>query len=260
MAMGVKIQISSDYDKFKMLPFNRDVKRTSYLEASMKRHGWIDAYPLHVVSNGDGTYKVKAGHHRLEVARELKIPIKFIICEDKASVYELEQASNRWTLMDYRDSFIRSEYPEYIKVKEYQEATGIGLSCAISMLVGLSAGSKGKDFAFKTGMYKVTDTTHANIVGDIIIHCRNIGIEWANLDLFVKAISRLARADGFDASRLKKKLSTYSYMVEKQVNIAAYQKMIEDIYNRQSADKVPLMFNADKAAHERRIMGKIIKT
>ena len=62
--MKEMVMETKDYSKFDLLQFNRDIERVNYLTQSMKEFGWIGAYPMHVVRNGKGRYKIKAGHHR----------------------------------------------------------------------------------------------------------------------------------------------------------------------------------------------------
>ena len=137
----LKIYETTNYEKFELLSFNRDVNKTKFLEASMKKHGWIDAYPMHVMRGQNGNLRIKAGHHRFEVAQQLSIPVKYVVSDDNSTIYELEQATNNWNLNDYLVSFVRSGHPAYDKVKRYRERTGISLIACISMLGGQSAGS-----------------------------------------------------------------------------------------------------------------------
>lgn len=154
----MKIQVTRNYDKFELLAFNRDVKRTTALERSMERYGWIDAYPMHVVPNGGVKLKIKAGHHRFTVAKKLGLPIKYVVCKDQGeTIHELEVATTPWTLKNYLDSFVRCERPDYISVKEYHEKTGINLSQCISMLGGDLASSHNMGKKFKDGTYKVKE-------------------------------------------------------------------------------------------------------
>ena len=246
---------TNNYGRFELHDFNRNIGRIKYLEESMRKHGWIDAYPMHVVRNGNGKLKIKAGHHRFHVARTLGIPVKYVESADNASIHELEKATSPWVMSDYLYSFCRMGKPAYLKVKEYHEATGIGLNSCISMLGGNSAGTHNFDESFKSGSFQIKDTAHAGIVADIIMHCKKCGIKWATHDLFVRAVSRIAWAEGFDPSILKHKIGTFPYLIEKQANLVAYTEMIDSVYNRQSKVRVPLAFNADKAARERTAAG-----
>jgi len=251
----LKILESDNYERFEMLPFNRDVKKIKYLEASMKQHGWLDPYPLHVQQDENGKLKIKAGHHRFFVARKLGITIKYVISEDNASIYELEKATNRWLPVDYLDSFCRLGKPDYIAVKKYCEETGICIHQAIGILGGQSAGSGGNFLPlFKTGNYKIKkNDTQAETIKEIILHLKNLGIEFYHTPALVSVISKILWIEEFDVDQFKNKLKVFRGSIEKKGNIDQYLDMVEDIYNRQSRTKVPVKFLAIEACARRSI-------
>ena len=210
------------YDKFEILNFNRDIGKTKNLEASMIKHGFLPAHPLHVVMTPQGKLRIKAGHHRFYVARKHGYPVYYIISNDNATIFELEEASNPWRLPDYLTANLRTGKTAYRIVKEYHSQTGINLRSCISMLAGHSAGSHNKEKEFKQGSLCLDNPhPHAEIVADIITHCLNNKIPWATNDLFVQAISKVAWVDKFDVKRFKHKIRKYFYLIEKQRNLDA---------------------------------------
>jgi hypothetical protein len=251
-----RILESHDYNLFDMMSFNRDVKKTRNLEKSMKIHGWIPAYPAHVAKKG-GKLLIKAGHHRFFVARKLNIPVKYVICTDNISIYELEKATTPWNMQDYLDSHCRNGEREYLAVKEYCDETGIGVSNAMSMLGGHSAGSGNFGLMFKMGEFKIKkDSNHADTVRDIVLCFKKYGVPFYNTNLLVQAISRVAWVKEFESSRMKSKIKICAGFVEKKANLEQYESMLEEIYNRQSKSKIPLKFLADAAAKNRNAVGK----
>ena len=249
--MTLAILETRNYGRFELHPFNRDVDKTRHLEASMQKYGWLDAYPMHVIKNGSGRLLIKAGHTRFEVAKKLGIPVKYVVCDDTATIHELEKATERWTLGDYLTSFVRCGKEDYLTVFRFHKTTGISLMACISMLGGHSAGSGNFNDVFKDGTYKTKNMEHAGIVADIILHCKKCGIKWAANSLFVNALSRTVWAEGFEPSILKRKISAFPYLMEKQPNLVSYSEMIESLYNHHSQQKIPLSFLADEAARKR---------
>ncbi len=250
--MNTAVVETSDYSKFELLPFNRDVKRIKNLVDSMKQHGWISAYPMHVVKNGNGKLKIKAGHNRFEAARSLNIPVKYCLCDDTATVHELELSTVRWSIEDYLASYVRQGRAPYITLKQYRDKTGIALSLCISMLAGQSAASNNHLNLFKAGRYELGDPLNASIVSDIVLHIRNkVKSSIGTNSYFVKALSRIVYLDEFDPEVFKHKLNTFPFLLEKKPTLQTYSSLIEDIYNRQSKTRVPLAFLADEAAKRR---------
>lgn len=255
--MATQIRQSFDYEKFELHEFNRDVKKTKDLEASMREYGWISAYPMHVLKNGNGKYKIKAGHHRFTVAQKLGIPVKYVVCEDDIPIQRLEKTTVPWSVQNYHESFVRNGNPHYVAVEKYCEITGIGLSNAISLLAGETAGSNNKLNQFKAGTYKIGDRFHADVVGDIIIYLTNIGVKHSTQNLFVQAVSRCCRVSQFSVQQFKRKAKSFKALFERQATLDAYMQMIEEIYNRQSKAKIPLKHYAEEVGKKRqRTFGK----
>jgi hypothetical protein len=249
--MEQRIRETSDYNKFELHFLNREVLKVKHLETSMRKYGWIDAFPMLVIRNGNKKLYIKDGHHRFSVAKSLGIPVKYVVCQEDIGVHELQKSTNQWSMRDYLGSYVRAGYPAYMTVKEYHERTGIAVNQCVSMLGGESASSSNKDVAFKEGRYSLGDPTHAVMVGDIITHCRKAGIKWANNHLFVQAVSRIAYLPEFDAKVFKNKVSTFPGLMEKRPNLESYLNLIEDVYNRQNRKRIPLRFLSDEAAKKR---------
>lgn len=245
-----KILESNNYGNFEMLGFNRDVIKTKKLEASMRQHGFLDAYPCHVVQNGAGKFKIKAGHHRFVVASKLGIPIKFVVCNDNASIYELEGATVKWSIADYLNSYCRMGKVDYLKVKDYVDTTGVGIANAANILAGAMACS-GVDGSFKQGTYKVKQPNQADTIKEYLEYCKNLGIECYNANHFVNAFSRLLFVKEFNIDLMTDKTTKYKPLFEKKLNLDQYLDMFEDVYNRQGHQKIPLKFLAYEASKAR---------
>lgn len=243
---------TTNYEMFELLEFNRDVEKTRELEKSMRNHGYIPAYPLHVVKRGKKLL-VKGGHHRLTVASKLGIPVFYAVCDDDASVHDLEKTVVDWTLKDYLTSFVRLNRINYIKLQEYQLRTKINLSACIAMLGGQCASGTGNLVrAFKDGEFVIKDTTHADAVADVVFSLKKAGIKWATDTLLVQTISRIVIAGHADLDQLKNKIKAHKSLIEKQPNVQAYTEMFEDIYNRGvRGPRTPLSFLTNETLRQR---------
>jgi len=242
---------TTNYKMFQLLEFNRSVTKTQKLEQSMMKYGFIPAYPLHVVKCGRWL-KIKAGHHRFTVARKLGLPIYYVICDDDASIHELESATVSWSMQDYLDSFVRCGNPNYIAIQEYHERTGIALGLCASMLFGQSANSGNCNQSFKTGEYKVKDTTHAERVEDLVSLLKTCGIAWASDRALVISLSQIVLAKIIDIGRLKNKIRAHCFLIRKYATAEQYLDMWEDVYNRQhKGEKTPLTILVKQEAKKR---------
>jgi hypothetical protein len=242
--MKTEIIETKDYNRFEMLGFNRDVKRTDSLEASMKRHGWIPAYPMHVVQNSKGKLKIKAGHHRFYVARKLGIPVQYVVCHDDATICELEESTNSWSLNDYLTSNIRNGKGSYQEIQEYCRRTGITISGALSLCGGHQTSTK-EVKRFKKGIYELYgDDVPAEMVGGIVLCMKQAGVTWAATNLLVRALSKVILVEDFNEEVMKRQIEKYSYLITKQLSVYGYLRMLETVYNRSNRNRIPLAFCA----------------
>jgi hypothetical protein len=240
-----KITETKNYNKFELHEFNRNVENIKNLTESMKKHGWIDAYPLHVIENGSDKLKIKAGHHRFEAARALGIPVKYTICGDDATIHELEGATKNWSMKNYLESYARMGNPNYLKLNEYYKKFKIPLNISITLLGGKAANESGwQSITFKQGLFKVGNPTFAYMVGEFVAFCDELGIEFCRNSRFVLALSKVLVVDGIDVNEFKKKITNHLYMMKKQADVVGYVGMLENVYNRQRGKKLPIAINA----------------
>lgn len=246
-----KILESKDYSRFVAYPINRKVEKIKKLVASMSAHGWIDAYPAHCCKLGD-TLVLKGGHHRFAVAKMLGLPVKYVVCDDTATIHELEQATNHWTMVDHLDSHCEAGKSAYLEVREFCRKSGIGVTQAISMLGGNCASSANMNNKFKAGEFVIRGLAHANTVANIVQHLRQCGVPFYNASSLVNAISKIVMVEGFDTAKLKQRIKQYTYVVQRQATVDDYMRMLEEVYNRNSkGDRIPVAFLAAEGARQR---------
>ena len=248
----MKIHATTKYEMFRIHPVNRSVTKTAALEQSMRKHGFIDAYPIHVTKTTDGMLEIKAGHHRFAVASRLGIPVKYVICTDSATIHELEKATNQWSMNDYLVSFCRDKNPHYLELKELIDETGLRVAQGASLLRGEMAGScNGRD-QFKAGAFIVKTRELADRVKRIIIAANRKGVDCVTKRDFINALSKMLFVNEFNDDVFIQKIKSHSHLMTRKGTLAEYEQMIEDVYNRQSKNKVNLAFLAREGSKSRR--------
>lgn len=249
------IQETRNYDRFELLEFNRDIHDTRQLEASMREHGFLDAYPLHVVKNGAGKLKIKGGHHRFVVARKLNIPVKYVICDDNVSIHQLEKTTTRWTLKDYLASWVRIGLPEYLAVRDYHERTGIPLGLCTGLMGGQQGSGNFYD-AFKAGTYHASENSIAEPVAEIVMGIAERDVKFAKHPLFVEAIAQCWLTSEFDTETFLTRVAANPSLMKKKTTKDEYLRLIEYVYNYKAQKKVPMAFLAREAARKRSLLKK----
>lgn len=251
------LQSTKEYSRFELCQFNRNIQKTKYLKESMQKHGYIAAYPIHCERGVGNRLRIKAGHHRFEVAQELGLAVYFVISEDSAGIAELEWATNKWTIQNYMESYSRCGLPDYVKVAEYVERTQIPISLAISMLGGEAASSNNLLDKFKLGRFVVTGEEHAALVADIVAFCFERGIKSRDA-VFIQSLSRCLFAPEFNPEVFKSRAASNVAMFKPCRSIAEQTLIFESVYNMKarSDNRMPLAFLVSRAMAARNIINK----
>jgi hypothetical protein len=253
--MSSAIHATKKYNLFDLSDFNRDIsqKRVKQLMASFEKHGWIEAYPIHCVRGSDGRLKIKAGHHRFVAARALGIAVLYIVCDDEATLPELEKSNPAWSFIDYLKAYARVGSADHQAVLDYSERTGIGIGQSASLLAGECASSSNQSKRVKNGSYKLGPQDHANRVAYLVMSTKEIGVPFATHPLFVSAISCVSKIPEFNPQTFLQRLATMPSLATKQATRDGYLDLIETIYNRKTQKRTALAFLAKEAARERAI-------
>jgi hypothetical protein len=249
--MTVKICETRNYDLFETFSVNRQIGETLALKASMKKYGWIDAYPMHVVKSNNGKLLIKAGHHRFFVAQSLGMAVKYVVCEDEATIPELERASQKWNTNDYLCAYVRQENPHYLAIKRFRDKNQIPITACIALMAGRCQWTGQDVVIFKTGAFTVKDEIGPRIIADLVQVCRQRGLEFASSSDFVLALARIIKVKQVNVKLLRQKLASQNSIVSKCGSIGEYLRMFEKLYNKNLEQKIPLAFFAKEAARKK---------
>lgn len=251
-----KLQTTANHDLFVQSEFNRDLRGLDALRKSMKKHGFIAAYPLHCIRGAGGKLVIKAGHHRYAVAKELGIPVFYVVSEDRATIPETEMASHAWTLNDYVKSYARAGSEAHLAITAYAERTGIKFSQAASLLGGECANSSNMTDRVKSGTFQLKEGGHAEKVAEVVIGLREIGVSFATNASLVGAISCVCWLPEFDTKKFLHRSAVNLHLFVKQSTKTQFLDLIERVYNFQAKDRIALAFLAKESAKSRSAVNK----
>lgn len=240
----MKILTSKDYTKFHFDGTNRPIRSNPRLRKSMKVHGWLDAYPAHVVKNGAG-YIIKDGQHRFLEAEKLGLPVKFVVCNDGADIAVINDTQRPWLISDHVHSRAAGGDPHYQYLLQFSKSHDLPVGISASVLCGTDV-KNGMGRAIRSGRFEVKCSEHAERVA-LVVNAARKHVRWASHHLFIDAIRRCFGVKGFDANRLVKKINAHPGMLITQANLDGFLKLIEDIYNRNSQDKLSIVFAVKNA-------------
>jgi len=213
----------------------RENKRYHELETSMIEFGWLDQFPLYATTNGKGILKIVDGHRRLTIAKKLGIVVKYTIGPN-IPIWRLQVSDDQWTMEDFLNYYVKAGNENYIKVKNYRERSGIGLSNCIQLLGSVQTkASGGCDTTmienFKKGEFVLGNPAHAEEVAMLVAYFNEVcSFSFSTNRSFVTAISKILHT-GIDTNILKQKMKRFKTRMEKQPSLMHYVQNIEDVYN-----------------------------
>jgi len=146
----ITIYETTEYDKFHLLAINRPITGNAALMEVIRNDNLLRYNPIIVNSH----LGVLDGQHRLEIAKELEVPIFYVIDHEHETtiVQKLNIASKTWTLIDHLHFFVSQGFEEYIFFKKMLKISSIIPSCLVRMF---STGSTSAlSSLFKNGKLK----------------------------------------------------------------------------------------------------------
>lgn len=235
------VYYSIDYNLLKNDPENRDIKehKIEKLMNSMRQIGFLKSMPIIV----DKNYLVKAGQHRLEAARRLKIPYYWMIHKD-VSMHEIRisetTGNTAWNPDDHGSSFARAGYDAYLLYQKFRsEFPLIPAMMAIIILSGVTGKDQKLYENFKNGKFKTIAEKRAWQMAEILYSLKEYYKGWTRRN-FISAMLKVLSNPKFELSRFTRKLR-YKHLRD-QTKIEEYLSDIEEIYNYKEQNKISLKF------------------
>jgi hypothetical protein len=259
---GPKLQVTKDYDLFELHDLNRLFHKDKRLESSMKKHGFMPSSPLQCVKNGNGKLKIVRGHHRFDYARQLGLPVWYIIDETNQDIYDLESTKSQWSTRDFVDARAKGGDEHCLKLLDFMKKHALPVGAAASLVGGESAGSHNKISQIKPGTFRIGDLKHANQVVRITDRCRELKIVFSTSTAFVSAVSFALRIPEFNIDLFIHRLDLNGTQMRKRGKVDEYLEEIEALYNYGAhKTRLPIAFRAREVARERAAtFGKIKHT
>ena len=228
-----KIYSTTNYAQFKYLHGNRKINKNhkKRLIISMGKRN------LKVPIIVNEKMQVIDGQHRLEAAKELKLPICYQIIKglDLKDVQLLNTNTSNWNLDDYMDSYIDLGLEDYEVFKTFMKKYGFAYSQNFTLLNnGIYVGQSEADF--KLGKYTISANQLA-WAGRSATKIRDMNPFWAKDDgkyaknrWFIIACCRAFKKKAYSHSLMLKKLKASKEPLRQQPSIQNYTRMLEDVY------------------------------
>lgn len=245
---------TNDYAVFKHAGGNRAVNK---LHVSRLKQSFQKEYLLSpIIVNQQ--MQIIDGQHRFEAAKDLGLPIRYFICNDYGlpQIQTLNANASNWKKSDYLNAYCDLGYDQYLLFRKFMErypdftlaACEIILNGATTYtMVGKnkklvdtkSGGYVRRDF--EEGIFEIKDYAAACILTDMLIDIKPYFKSY-NQRIFIIAMGTTFKNPNYSHQRMLRKIRQYPTLLQVGTSIAETKKIIEDLYNYRTSDKVSLRF------------------
>lgn len=252
-----KVKCTNDYTIFKTLEGNRTVNK---LHVKRLINSFEKKYLISPIIVNE-QMQIIDGQHRFEAAKELSLPIYFIIVKGYGlnEVQMLNQNTKNWTKLDYLNAYCDLNYPEYIKFRDFMNKfPDFGISACETILTDRPSGSyktkKSEELvdetnksgqymirAFQEGNLKISDYNKAVKNAEKIMMIKPY-YNGFNRAIFVRAMIGIFKLEYYNHEQFISKLKLNQTALVHCPSVTRYKLLIEDIYNYRSRNKVSLRF------------------
>lgn len=239
-AKTLQVLTSTDYDDFKVLEGNRNINTLHFnrLKESMAAKYLIS--PIIV----NQKFEVIDGQHRLLACKELKLPVRYIVCNgyNLEDIHRYNMISKNWTLDDFMNGYIELGKKEYEFYKVFKEKYGFGHGESISMVSGKNDRHDAVK-KFQAGELKIKNYNNACLFAEKVQMIAPY-YEGYRRRSFVLALLSLSKNSNFTIEEFVEKLKFQRSKFYDCGTQEQYVKLIEEIYNFKRREKVSLSLAA----------------
>jgi hypothetical protein len=215
---------------------------------SMRAHGWLEPYPMHVVSR-NGRFFIIDGQHRFKAAQSLGLPVLYVVGNDdtRISVSDINVAQSAWNHFDFACSYANQGNPHYIKLLDFSKRHKLPLGISAKLLMMKEAGRSTCTREIREGTFKAVNLQSAEMMADTILRLKRI-VVWASNSSFICALIKAVQVRGFDFNVFIQRCESNPGLLVLQPTTDAFLQMIEHIYNYRTRpeNKLAIKFEATK--------------
>lgn len=226
-----------DYDQFKILDANRDIKQSNYAGLV---NSFQECYLLAMIIVNE-KMEIIDGQHRFNAAKELGLPVRYVIMPGYGikEVRQYNKTMQKWVKMDYRDSFATEGKDAYVELTEFMKMfPDFGIQVSLKLLTGLQRGETfnrdggvnvtTKDF--QSGNLSLGNVHQAYPMARKILDFKDY-YDGFNSPTFVGALLPILKKKIYDHKRMIQKLKSSGIHLVKCGTQEQYRLLLQKIYN-----------------------------
>lgn len=244
---------TTDYSQFQTLKGNRELNQLHIerLVRSFETKHLIS--PIIVNQN----FQIIDGQHRFETAKRLGLHIDYIVVNDYGleEVQMLNSNSHAWKAMDYLKGYCDLGYKPYLIMRDFmkkypafsfQSAEILLTNKTVNMLrskkmVGNKVKTTSYQNKFFVGKFEIADLNKAVDMAEKLMMLKPY-YDGFNRVLFVKAMVTVFNKPAYNHAQFIGKLAQQPTSLTHCTSVEQYHRILEEIYNYRSREKVSLRF------------------
>lgn len=220
-----QVHHTEDYLKFSEHTSNRevDLKHVNKLVKAISKKNLLHLNPIVV----DDQLKVIDGQHRLAAAKELQVPIFYVVDQEitKSDIASLNSNKKNWSPMDYINYWTIEKAPGFDVLSSFLSRYPFLNPSAALRLLG-----EGNNRTFKEGIIRLVEVKRAELIASTL--------QWyverwpfASTVWFQRAITTIIISGEYDHERMVEKIEQQPRSMVQCVSAKQYIEMLEEIYN-----------------------------
>lgn len=230
-----EVLTTTNYGLFKLLRGNREIN-----EPHLNRliHSMSEKYlPVPIIVNKKN--EVIDGQHRLAACKNLGLPVYYIKGDDYdlRDVQKINSTSKRWGPNDMAYSYAELGNDNYRIYLDFREEYGFDKGGSVAMLSGMTSDHSGANADFRNGLFKVKNLKYAKEAAEKLYSIEPYYKGFKRRS-FVIAMLHLFGNKSYNHKHFLAKLEFNSQKMVDCTTFMQYIKMIEEIYNWKSQEKL----------------------
>jgi hypothetical protein len=236
-----KLSSTRNYDLFEQHPMNREFREKVQLRESMLTHGFLPSCAITCMRLRGGKLLIVSGHHRFKYAKELGLPVWYIVDDTIPEAAVLQYLRERdgttaWSVTDFVQSQINANNQDYVRFESWRKENGLSVTVASMILSGSVnyGGAYSSNDILKRGSFTMPATipSLSAKVLDLIQFLRAEKWPYAAATTFVAALMLSCRVPEFDPSVFKARIRKHGIERLPHLNTTrGYLAAIQDVYN-----------------------------
>lgn len=235
------MQSTKNYDMFKFREDNRARVEPSHVRTlvkSIQSRNMLEYKPIIVNEN----YEVVDGQHRLLAAKELNVPIYYVIEPEFTTIDMIHlQTQKQWKTEDYINAYAKNGNQEYQRVLDFSKENEVPLTVALALLGGRTSEQfkkiKTGEFKYKSDKTSLMFLDYCRDIHQTIIH--NLGnLACFRASKFWRAMAHVCKNPIYNHDKMMKNLVMLITKVNARPSYSEYVTMLLSIHNYRNQNKI----------------------